>query len=244
MVRVSKRPQLRLTAIVSLHSPFRAAQLGAAPSRSLACHVRRAPPPALRCVRRAGRGTSGCPRPIATSGLAGRPVSLRRSATVIPVVSSPRVSTSDEQRLGRDQRRVQRRGDGQRVVDEGAVEAVVARRGTPCRSAARRRRSGRSGCWPRSGSRASGPRRAPARSSRPACCRRVGRAGRRRRAGSAPARSRRDPAPAGGGSTGRRRSPPPRPGRRSPRPPGSQWMFHSVVGVVLPETPKAPPIRV
>ena len=25
---------------------------------------------------------------------------------------------------------------------------------------------------------------------------------------------------------------------------GSQWMFHSVVGVVLPETPNAPPISV
>ena len=25
---------------------------------------------------------------------------------------------------------------------------------------------------------------------------------------------------------------------------GSQWMFHSVVGVVLPETPYAPPISV
>ena len=61
----------------------------------------------------------------ATSRFGALPVSRRRSATVIPAVSSPRRLDVDEQRLGLDQRAVERRGHGQRIVDERAVEAVV-----------------------------------------------------------------------------------------------------------------------
>ena len=120
----------------------------------------------------------------ATSRFGGLPVRRRRSATVIPVVSSPPRLDVHVQRLGRDQAAVERRRDRQRIVDERAVEAVV--RGVELHVEAERVGDvrGRSGCWPRTGWRASGPRRAPGRWNRRACCRPAGRAGRRRRAGS------------------------------------------------------------
>ena len=94
--------------------------------------------PATPSVTRPGRSAASLPiRSIsrsmnsgmfavtATSRFGGRPVSRRRSATVIPVVSSPRVSTSTNSASVVTRRPVERRGDGQRVVDERPVEAVV-----------------------------------------------------------------------------------------------------------------------
>ena len=72
------------------------------------------------------RRLAPAPSPVG-DGLAGR----QRAAQLHVDGRAPRA----------DQRRVDGRGDGQRVVDVGAVEAVVACCGTPCRSAARPRRS-------------------------------------------------------------------------------------------------------
>ena len=156
-------------------------------------------------------------------------LSRRQSVTVSPAVSSPASLDVHGTGLGPTSDAVERRRHRQRVVDERAVEPVVAGCGTPCRSAAHRRRSARSGCRRPSRRAASGPRRGPARSSRRACCRHAGRAGRRGRAGSAPSRSRRARAQAGAGSPVRHGAP------TTPRTTilaasGSQWMFHSVVG--------------
>ena len=166
----------------------------------------------------------------------------RRSATVIPVVSSPRGLDVDEQGLGRDEGPVQGRRERQRIVDERAVEPVVAARGTPCRTAARRRRSGRSGslATDRVASIGSSPRASAIESS--------GRAA--GPTGEPDDMLGQDPGALGDIEAEAER---PRDGRVAARASaqarktifaasGSQWMFHSVVGVVLPGTPNAPPI--
>ena len=201
---------------------------------TLACYdARSAASPPTRSTNRSRNVSASAS--TATSTFGGRPQTRRQSVTVSPVVSVPRQLDVDGQRLGPDEARVQGRGDRQRIVDERAVEAVVAASGTPCRSAARRRRSGRSGSRRPNGSRASGPRRGRARASRPASL--PGAAGERDDVlgrdlgllGDVEAERER----------ARRRSVA---GRRpgveddASRRPDRTWMFHSVVGAVLPAT--------
>ena len=216
--------------------PARPPGAGAAAAAAPAAVSRgRFAPPGPRRVRRAARRTSPRPPRPPPSSVGGRPQARRQSATVSPVVRVPPSSTSTASCLGPDQAGVERRRDGQRVVDEGAVEAVVA--GVELHVEAQRvgdvadDRVAVGDAARRTSLRGSSPGAQPARRARP-----------RRGPGRSFARS------VTSRPEGQGRVPPARPpGRRStiagspkarearPSPPrGRPWMFHSVVGAVLP----------
>ena len=211
-----------------------------APPSRLACHGgRSAASPPTRSMSRSRN--VGDVRLDGDVQVGPRPVSCRGSATVIPVVSSPRVSTSTNSASVATSDRSSAAATASGIVDERAVEPVVAgveleveaqRVGDVADDRVARHRAGRLHRVLAAASAIESSGVLPAR-----------RASRTTWSGVIRARSVTSrPSASGAGSPGRARIASAQAANTILAASGSQWTFHSVVGVVLPDTPNAPPI--